>query len=308
MLRTAFKWIYRLGLRKDYARIDRLHYLKRLRRRRHPLDNKYYVSYDKEQFVAGEREREVCIADNFLGKRVVFLCDPSYHFDRKIIQQGFVGHPILDIMAAYVQPNSIVIDVGANDGVYAVPLAAAHPNIWVHAFEPNPAVVERLNQNIRLNQLSNLLVHPVAVSETAGQADFYQFDKDISLSSLNRYAAEKCGSPQINRVQVETIDSVFANRPERICFIKVDVQGAELKVFLGAKEVISSDRPVLLFEQEDVHFETAEAAHSQKMQIADFLSGHKYECFYITRYDHRLMFPVDWSRPVNGDVLALPVV
>ena len=148
----------------------------------------------------------------------------------------------------------------------------------------------------------------MAVAESTGQADFYQFDKDISLSSLNRHAAERCGSPQVNRVQVGTIDSVFAGRSEKISFIKIDVQGAELKVLLGAREVIFADRPVILFEQEDVHFETAEIALSQKIQIANFLNAHNYKCFYITRYDHRLMFPVDWSRPLNGDVLALPVL
>ena len=74
MLKLAFKLIYRFGLRKEYVQVDRLRYLKRLRQRKHPLDDKYYATHDKEQFVDGEK---ICIAEDFLGKRVAFICDPQ---------------------------------------------------------------------------------------------------------------------------------------------------------------------------------------------------------------------------------------
>ena len=304
MIRLLFKLIYRLGLRRAYARIDRLHYLKRLGKGKHPADDKYFASRDPEQFVPG---RLLCITEDFLGSRVAFLCDPRHHFERLIIRQGFSGHAVLDHMAAWARSGSIVIDAGANVGAYAVPLAVARQDIVVHAFEANPAVAARLAENVALNRLGNLKVHASALADARGVMDFYQFDDDISLSSLNRHAAEIHGAPDITRVPVETIDDLFAADGRRVSFVKIDVQGAELPVLRGAERLVAGHRPVVLFEHEDSHFESAGQALAEKAALEDYFGRHAYRCFYVSRYDPKLLFPVDWVRPLHGDVLALPL-
>jgi FkbM family methyltransferase len=303
MIKLAFKWLYRIGLLKEHARIDRLRYLKRLEKGRHPLDERYFAARDAEQFRPGA---EVCMAADFLGRRVVFLCDPRLHFERLIIRQGFEGHAVLDHMERFAAPGSVVIDVGANSGVYAVPLAAARPDLEVHAFEPNPTVTRRLERNKALNRAANLLVHATALAETRGEAGFYRFDDDVTLSSLNRHAAEMHGKPQLTTVAVETIDSMFADQARRVGFVKIDVQGAEFRVLQGAKACIAAHRPVILLEHEDSHFESPALAREQKDGLAALLRGAGYACFCLSRHDGSLMFEVDWSRPLHGDVLALP--
>ena len=282
-----------------------MRYLKRLNRGSNPADDQYFSHFDYEQF---SRKEPVYISAYFRGKRIFFSCDPRNHFERKIIKQGFSDHTVLDYMADCAQPNTIVLDVGANVGVYAIPLAAAFRDVTVHAFEPNNVVAEKISENGRLNNLSNLVVHFSAVADSVGVGDFYQFDDDISLSSLNYHAAEIHGKPVIRKVQIETIDHLFiGNSAQKISFIKIDVQGAELEVLRGACGVIRRDLPVILFEHEDMHFKTPVSAQEKKNAIAEFLGGFGYKTFYLTRFSHRLLLPVNWKRQLNGDIIALPM-
>ncbi|MFM9972788.1 MAG: FkbM family methyltransferase [Burkholderiales bacterium] len=303
-MKKLFKIIYGLGLRRAYENIDRLHYLKRLGRPKHPADDKFFASRDPEQF---DPAKPICITDDFRGRHVAFMCDPGNHFERQIIRRGFSGHAVLEHMAAWARPGSIVIDVGANVGVYAVPLAAARADVSVFAFEPNREVAARLHENAALNCLKNLTIKPCALADAPGVMEFYQFDNDISLSSLNRHAAEIHGTPKRTEVQVETIDNLFAANEQRVSFIKIDVQGAELRVLRGAEKIVSAHRPVVLFEHEDSHFESLQLALAEKAAIDSFFAKNQYRCFYATRYDPKMLFPVDWHRPLHGDVLALPI-
>ena len=303
MIRTAFKWLYRLGLRRAHSQVDRIRYLKRLEQGKHPLDDRFFVGRDAEQFVSGG---EVAISGDYRGRQVVFVCDPRNHFERLIIRQGFQGHAVLDCMAELSPAQSLVLDVGGNAGVYCVPLAAARQDLTVHAFEPNPVVGRRLLRNLSLNSLGNLVMHTEALADQPGEASFYRLDDDATLSSLNRHAAEIHGAPDVATVKVETIDRLFSGDPRRVGFIKIDVQGAELRVLEGARDTLRRHRPIVLLEHEDSHFETPELVRAQKDSLAALLEANGYSSFCLSRHDPRLMFPVDWSRPLHGDVLALP--
>ena len=305
MLKSIFRFIYWLKLKKRYQTIDNVRYLKRLNRGANRADVQYFSHSDYGQY---SHEEPVCVSTHYRGKHVLFSCNPHNHFERKIIKQGFDNHPVLDYMADYAQPNTIVLDIGANVGVYAVPLAAAFRDVTVHAFEPNSAVVDKLLENGCLNHLKNLVIHSCAVADSVGVRDFYQFDNDISLSSLNYHATEIHGKPVTHKIQTETIDHLFAgDSKQKIRFIKIDVQGSELECLRGAHSVIEKHLPVILFEHEDIHFETPAIAQDKKNAIAEILSKFGYKTFYLTRFNHRLLLPVNWKRPLNGDVIAIPM-
>lgn len=304
MLRKAIKLLYRLGLRQRYTEIDRIRYLKRLAGGKSFADTDYFNDQDKQQF---QKNNHVYVLEEFRGTNVLFKCNINNHFERKIVRHGFSNHAALEYMADYAQPSTVVLDVGANVGVYAVPLATAFSELEVHAFEPNAAVARAMRENAELNRLKNLLVHCCALTDTVGAGEFYQFDDDISLSSLNYHAAKIHGEPKRCVVEQDTIDHLFGHTSsKKVSFVKIDVQGAELQVLRGASQVIRRDQPVILFEHEDLHFETQDLARSTKSAIAALLGAAGYQTFYITRFDHRLLFPVDWSKPVNGDLIALP--
>ncbi len=59
--------------------------------------------------------------------------------------------------------SQVIFDAGANIGLYALLAAKVNPRSSIHAFEPTPSIVARLDENIRLNNLHNIKVNAVAV-------------------------------------------------------------------------------------------------------------------------------------------------
>lgn len=163
MTKRFWKLFYRLRLRRRYEDIDRLHYLKRLGSGKHKNDMWYYSYRDADQHDEGE----VVIHSRFQGKPVFFYCNPKIHVEQKIIKYGLYEQNSLELLADLLESRAgtAFIDVGANIGAVTIPLAKVFPDIEVHAFEPNPLAIERLQRNIALNKTTNVILHPVGVGE-----------------------------------------------------------------------------------------------------------------------------------------------
>jgi FkbM family methyltransferase len=146
----------------------------------------------------------------------------------------------------HVGRDDVVIDVGANVGLYTRLMATLAKHVY--AFEPNPDIFPRLQASAGA---ANVTLLPVAVSEKVGEATFY-LDKRPGLSgaasSLVRLAdlAEQ-GVTEPVRVSTTTIDRLCADGPLRPRLIKVDAQGHEPVLFRGAEETIRRCRPYLVF-------------------------------------------------------------
>ena len=126
--------------------------------------------------------------------------------------------------------DSVVLDIGANIGVLTRQFASRAGR--VHAFEPSPRALRLLRANVQ--DLANVTIHPVAVADTTGKARFAQ-RQNVDMSSL--------ASDGGIEVSVTTIDAL-ALAPD---FIKIDVEGFEEQVLLGAKETLAR-APIVMFE------------------------------------------------------------
>jgi len=142
-------------------------------------------------------------------------------------------------------PGSIAIDVGANLGIWS--LLAARRGASVHAFEPVPGISERFQRHLDLNGVGSVTVNRLALGAEAGSLPFFAAPTiNTGASSLARPL-----TPHVEiRVPVVTLDSYIEREGiERIDLMKVDVEGAEILVFRGARRLLSSDRaPIIFFE------------------------------------------------------------
>jgi len=198
-----------------------------------------------------------------------------------------------------------VIDVGANIGVYALPWAAMHPDATVHCFEPNAEVRRRLARNVALNRLAGRIqLHPEALSDRTGTATLFGSD---DMSSLNSGVYGASGRTAPSEVPLARLDDAVSIEGPRVSLIKVDVQGHELEVLRGAGALISHHRPVLILEHEDNLFFLASEANRRKADLKELLQRLRYETLYVSRWGPGLLAVVDWSRHLNGDLLALPL-
>lgn len=144
----------------------------------------------------------------------------------------------------YIEEDSIVLDIGANIGLHSLSFAELAPKGAVIAFEPSLATFKLLVKNI--NGKSNIVPVNLAISDVGGMVDFYQAS-DNAYSSL--VDTKRKDIVQISKVPCMKIDDVVdALQLRKVDFIKIDVEGLELSVLKGMKNVIAKHRPVIFCE------------------------------------------------------------
>jgi FkbM family methyltransferase len=301
------KLLYRAGLLTPYWQVDRTRYLKRLARDR-AGDWRYVARDDASQFASSE------VVARLMGVSapVFFYCDRnSSSIEAEILKsaKGERKAPehrwrVLELGLDLIVPGTRVLDIGANIGIYALPWAAVNADVTVHCFEPNPAVRARLARNVALNRLgARVLPRSEALSDRAGTATLYGSD---DMSSLNKGVNTGRQAVPIE-VRLARLDDVLEREGPPVSLVKIDVQGHELEVLRGADELISRHRPALILEHEDDLYQSASEASQRKTDLAGLLSRLGYETLYISRWGAGLLAVADWSRRLNGDLLALPL-
>ena len=138
-----------------------------------------------------------------------------------------------------VEPKlgDIVFDIGAYIGDTALWFSkAVDPQGKVYAFEPVPSNFEKLKANLERNKVTNVIPLHLALSENEGEM---QITSGGSGSAITETAGD-------TPVKVTTMDKfVEANKLPRVDFIKMDVEGHELRILAGARETIKTFKPSL---------------------------------------------------------------
>jgi FkbM family methyltransferase len=156
------------------------------------------------------------------------------------------GHE--DEITKHFQPKKgdIVVDVGAHIGHYKLIAAKRIGNNGrVISIEADPANFEMLNRNIELNKLTNVIpLNCAASSEQSPTTKLYTPVKELGYTIYNTIISERA-KPGENFIDVNanTLDNLVhrngIKEEERINWIKIDVEGAELEVLKGAVNVLS---------------------------------------------------------------------
>lgn len=176
------------------------------------------------------------------------ICDPR---DKRLVpietmNFGQYEKPELDMVLRLIQPGWTVFDVGSNVGWYSLNIAKAVADVRVFAFEPIEHTFQLLAENIRLNGASNIRANNFGFSDRSGEIVFY-FCDDSSGSASAANIGERPDAQQIT-CQIRTMDEFVAASRLKVDFIKCDVEGAELRVFRGARKCLAEQKPIVLTE------------------------------------------------------------
>lgn len=154
-----------------------------------------------------------------------------------------------------VLSRSLCWDVGAHFGYHS--LAFASLGGRVVAFEPNAENAARLKLNLQRNPLlaNKIRLRHEALSDHDGIVNFFQ-SNDLSGPSSGSHLAHATKPLESSvyrnfqpvRITARQADSLIADGEEAPQIIKVDVEGAELLMLQGARELLKSQKPVLLIE------------------------------------------------------------
>jgi FkbM family methyltransferase len=160
------------------------------------------------------------------------------------------------------------IDVGANSGSYLHHLKR-HARRVV-AFEPIASTADRIR---RFNP--SVEVHTCALSDVSGQLILHVPHLD-GAPVLTRCSLNSDANPGFEtRPQAVEVRRLDEFRIQNVGALKIDVEGHELRVILGAEETIASSKPVLLVEIEERHHP------GRSLEIIDRVRRLGYDCYYF---------------------------
>ena len=170
---------------------------------------------------------------------------------------------------------AVFADIGANIGQHSL-FMSRHAE-QVYAFEPYALVRDKLQFHIELNQISNIDVHPVGLSEHSEELPFYApTGHNQGIGSFDASTVSK-GNKAVGKLALVNGDDYFASLqalPPTI--VKIDVEGFEKHVLNGLRDTLSSARPLLVIEityGEELSFVSAaefEAALPPNYQLFTF--------------------------------------
>ena len=202
---------------------------------------------------------------------------------RQIYIAGSVDPNEFAFLDRFLQPGMTFLDVGANEGIYSVFAArrvGAEGTVW--AFEPSRRELDRLRCNLELNGLK-VRVFPLALADSAGHADLrvagYEHEGQNTLGAFAYTGVELARTEPVDLMRLD--DVVEQNPLGRLDAIKVDVEGAELRLFRGATATLRRFRPVLLFEASDAALRLQGASCEA---LFDHLRSQQYDLYAFDRH------------------------
>jgi FkbM family methyltransferase len=208
------------------------------------------------------------------GRR--FVLNPGDFVQRDFFWFGEQDRMEPRVLARLLTSGSVLFDVGANFGYYAITLAdALGQDCRVFAFEPFPSTYSHLRRHIELNALDDVIrAYPVALADKAGFAR-------MAMDNRNSGAAALSDSDGIERVEVSTLDNFCAAHAiDRLDLLKVDVEGYEERLLIGGAETIARLSPLIFIE---LNPPALARAGSTVDRVVARLREHGYELFVAQR-------------------------
>jgi len=182
---------------------------------------------------------EIRIAD---AVRIVVPADLRTVTTYVLLEQERWFEKEMGFLRLWLRPGMTAIDIGANLGVYSLPMARlVGPSGRVFAYEPGSETRALLERSRTLNELNNLHVSPLALSNAAREGRLV-FGGSSELNALGESGAGET-------VRITSLDLEDAARgwgaPD---FIKIDAEGEEARILDGGRGFFHRHSPLVMFE------------------------------------------------------------
>jgi len=205
----------------------------------HPLSDTWILYQDR---------KEILINPNVQNAYFNYILSTSKDtINRTIRQKGKWEEYYHDVMKKHIQPKSIVLDIGANLGAHSLFMAYCFPGVIVQAWEPQRILYYQLCANILLNKFENqIIAHNIALGNQINDKCelFIPFENKGGASLMQSTYIKEC-VVNSETVSMKRLDDYNLTN---ISFIKMDVEGAEYDVLLGARNTLTKNKlpPILI--------------------------------------------------------------
>lgn len=183
------------------------------------------------------------------------------------------------IFRKILNKESSTIDVGCHKGEILDLILKFSPQGNHFGFEPIPDLFDKLVIKYKGN--TNCKISPIAASNEAGFASFNYVITNPSYSGLKKRSYDKPTEKDV-KITVETnlLDELLPPG-QKIDLMKIDVEGGELLVLEGARNIIKTSQPYIVFEH---GLGASEFYETGPQDVFNFFSALNYELFTLGQY------------------------
>jgi FkbM family methyltransferase len=198
-----------------------------------------------------------------------------------MISQGEFEKAEWHFVNHFLRKGMTVVDIGAHHGFYTILCSKKVGSTGrVIAFEPSPGEQRKLSFHLRINHCNNVKIEPYALAGQSGKATLFVVKgRDTAFNSLRPPAVSK----PIREITVRTMSlEDYLNKEDirGIDFLKIDAEGAELEIFMGANTLFNrNSSPIIMAEVSDLR--TKQWGY-QASRIFDYLSERGYRWFVVS--------------------------
>lgn len=164
----------------------------------------------------------------------------------RIMSRDGVWQPhILATLERILRPADVFYDIGANVGFFSCELCNVCKGLSVVAFEPLWSLATQVALSGYLNDFSSFRVFSTLLGNEEGTRNLFVARSSVHSSLVPRVATNR----QTQECRMCKLDNLVTSEhlaPPSV--IKIDVEGAELEVFRGARQLIAHSSPAILFE------------------------------------------------------------
>lgn len=295
--REAVIWGYRLILGREpeseaaieaHTRLPDIEHLRNGLLNSTEFARKYMMARMPRHWVAapvmgGRRLIWVDLGDRFVSRGCLF--DSYEPTETRFVQ-------------SMLRSGDMFVDVGANIGWYTLLASTIVGDAGrVYAFEPRPETGDYLERTVALNGLQDrVTVYRFALSDSEGEA-VLAWGRNTDNPGGSFLTQEECAEGmERQRVPTQPLDDLML---DRVDFMKVDVEGSEMRVFKGARQMLERCRPVILSELSPELLLRGSAVRPEA--FFSFFRALDYRFFIIDsrRCGEEVMeYPADWHRPL----------
>jgi len=226
------------------------------------------------------------IIDNCMGK-IKMKIDIYSYMGGSLYWSGY--HHINEslYLKKILNSNMNFIDIGANQGEFSVLACSIIKNGKVISFEPVNELNNLLTENIELNNFKNIEINNFGLSDNEGLLPIYNSSSSTNnnegLSSLYKSDSR---SNFVQNVQLKKFDDIYFEKLDRLDFIKIDIEGAELYALKGMVKSIKKFKPIILIEVCEEMFVSAGYSLNDMITFLSDLNYKPYKLFRGEIYDY----------------------
>lgn len=234
------------------------------------------------------------------GVNGTFLVDIRSDILRRIVFSGSYEPEAVEIIRRVLPASGDAIDVGANIGIFSVLLAKLLAgDRRVLAIEPTPAVARRLVHKLSVNgAAANVIVEQCAVGSERGVVTLKTIDGMEEYSSVNALVLPNTvgKTSKDTTVPMSTLDELVTQHELRPSFVKMDIEGSEMRALSGALATLRRHKPTILAEVDD---RMLTAAGSSAAEVLGLLRSLGYTLRQVVGGD------ITSDDGFRGDVIAI---